>query len=100
MKFLPEFNVNVSIPEHYEYYEWYAGSLIVKDAKLHWISKNQWEIAGKSYINAALSGLTEIDLVQSNVKDTTRETESKIFSVLFHYKFKYARRYGSHPVDE
>lgn len=53
---LPGFTVSVSVPEHHDHFEWYGGSLAAEKGKIHWLLKEDWERAGKSYQAATISG--------------------------------------------
>ncbi|NMC08618.1 MAG: hypothetical protein GYA24_25640 [Candidatus Lokiarchaeota archaeon] len=53
---LPGFTVSVSVPEHHDHFEWHGGSLAAEKGKIHWLLKDDWERAGKSYQAATISG--------------------------------------------
>ncbi|HME52110.1 MAG TPA: hypothetical protein VKM55_07825 [Candidatus Lokiarchaeia archaeon] len=59
----PELNVSVTVPEPHDYFEWYSGSIVAGRDNIHWVSRNAWEYAGKSYKRAAIMGWEEGDYI-------------------------------------
>jgi actin-related protein len=59
---LPGLKISVSVPEPHDYFEWYSGVFAAEKGKIHWVSKDAWESANKSYMHASNLMWNEGDL--------------------------------------